>query len=147
MIKEVNIDDVFNSIQNLFIEHREEVTTHKHIMILNPDMDKYRKLEEQGVLLILAAYAEDKLVGYSVNFINNNLHYADLRMCTNDLLFVKKEYRNSSIGFKLIKETERMARERGAGIILWHAKEKTSLSVMLPGIGYGIQDIVFSKEL
>lgn len=147
MMKEVSIDEIFDNIQDLFIEHREEVTTHKHIMILNPDMDKYRKMEEQGVLLILAAYVENKVVGYSVSFVCPHIHYADLIHAMNDLLFVKKEYRNSMIGFKLIKETERKAKGRGARFMLWHAKENTSLAVMLPGMGCGIQDIVFSKEL
>jgi hypothetical protein len=32
-------------------------------------------------------------------------------------------------------------------MIVWHAKQGTALEAILPRIGYGVQDILFSKEL
>lgn len=147
MIREVTIDDVFIAITPLFVEHREETTTNKELMQLKPDMERYRLLEVKNILLVLAAYLEGKLVGYSVTFIDSHLHYADLVCANNDLIFVQKEYRNTKIGLNLIQETERIAKERGAKFMLWHAKEDTALSNLLPRMGCSVQDIVYSKEL
>ena len=146
-IKQVAIDDVISNIVGLFEEHRDELTTNKELMKLNPDMGKYYKLEEDGVLLTLAAYDGQTLIGYSVNFIGAHLHYKDVVVCNNDLLFLTKNYRQSRIGLQLIGKTEEAAKERGAHLVLWHAKENTTLAKMMPRLGYGVQDIIFSKEL
>ena len=48
---------------------------------------------------------------------------------------------------RLIKETERMAKERGVQLMLWHAKPNTALEKMMPRLGYGVQDIIFSIQI
>ena len=96
----------------------------------------------------LAAYDGDEVVGYAVSIIApSHLHYADLCYVSNDALFVKKSHRGGSTGLRLMRETERIAKERGAKLVLWHAKEGTRLDALLTRLGYGVQDIIFSKEL
>ena len=116
-------------------------------MVVKPDEETYRKSEEMGTIFILSARQGDKLIGYSVNFVTNHLHYADLKLAQNDLLFISKEHRGGRIGLKLIKETEKHATSLGCKLMLWHAKESTTLAHMLPRLKYGVQDIIFSKEL
>lgn len=146
-IIEVKIDEVLPYLSHMFIEHREEVTTNKELMILNPDMDTYYALEEQGRLIVLCVYKEGEVIGYSVNMIQPHLHYKDLVYSSNDLLFVSKEYRNSKVGLQLIKDTEAVCKAKGSQFHLWHAKENTTLAELLPRMGYSIQDIMFSKEI
>lgn len=146
-IIEVTIDDVLQAIQPLFVAHREELTTNKELMQLNPDIETYRKLEASKVLLALAVYMDDVLAGYSITFISPHLHYKDLICAHNDLLFLQKQYRNGKVGLALMQETERLAKERGAKMILWHAKNDTPLAKLLPLRGFVVQDIIFSKEL
>ena len=75
------------------------------------------------------------------------MHYADLKYSQNDVLFIKKEFRGGRIGLRLMKITEDYAKALGCKVMLWHAKEHTTLSTLLPRLKYGVQDIVFSKEL
>ena len=133
---------------DLFKEHWDEVARNKQVMILDPDKAAYEHLESLGALFTLIAYGEDEVVGYSVNMISPHLHYKSLITCQNDIIFVKKEYRTSSpVGLRLIRATEKAAKDKGAKIMLWHAKEGSVFANLLPRIKYQVQDIAFSKVL
>ena len=132
------------------MQHRDELTTHKDIMVLKPDRAKYKQMEDANALFTLAILDEhDKIVGYSVNILTHALHYSDLKICMNDILFLRKDLRKGSWGIKLIKETERLAKIRlgNPAMIMFHGKQNTAFSELMPRIGYAVQDIIFSKEL
>lgn len=132
----------------LLSAHWHEIARNKQVMVLKPDRARYEALEAQGALLCLAAIDPDgDIVGYSVSFVGPHIHYADLQVCNNDVLFLREDLRASPIGLRLIKETERAAKARGARLMLWHAKENTPLATIMPRMKYGVQDIIFSKEI
>lgn len=147
-IKEEMLGDRLTTLlSDLLVEHWIESAKNKSLMVLNPDIDKYSELEKLGALVSLFAYAKGEIVGYSLNFLQPHIHYKDLMCSYNDVLFIKKEYRESPLGLKLIRETERISRERGAELMLWHAKEGTTLDKLLPRMGCRIQEIMYCKEL
>lgn len=146
-IVETRVQEIVPQATELFKEHREELATHKGIMRLNPNFAVYEKAEQEGSFFALGAYDGKELVGYSGSFLFMHLHYADLAVCQNDLLYVKNEYRNSSVGLKLIKKTEQSAIEKGARFMLWHVKPETTMHKLMPKLGGAVQDIIYSKEL
>jgi GNAT superfamily N-acetyltransferase len=141
----------------LLEEHYAELATVPDIMLLKPDVERYQTLEAAGNLFAIGMFdthvdahvdaGVETLVGYSVNIVCTNLHYGDLLMCQNDLLFVRKSHRRGMTGMRLITATERAAKDRGVKMMLWHAKPGTTLDRMLPRLGYGIQDIIYSQVL
>lgn len=147
--KQLTVDQLTGdpAIVDLFHSHWEEIALNKQLMKLKPLLDKYYQLESNGMLLVIGAYADGELVGYSVNFLTQHLHYSELWTCMNDIVFIRQDMRKSGIGAGLMQHTEELAKERGAQMMLWHAKENTTLAALLPRIGYGVQDIVFSKGL
>ena len=146
-IRLATVDEMLAQANVLFEEHYEEIARNKQVMKLKPDKKAYYKLEKANQLFILSAWQNDVLIGYSVNFVLNHPHYADLLLAQNDLLYIKKEMRGSRAGLKLIKETETHATLLGCKLMLWHAKENTALGAILPRLKYGVQDIIYSKEL
>jgi GNAT superfamily N-acetyltransferase len=125
----------------LLEEHYAELATVPDIMLLKPDVERYQTLEAAGSLFAIGMFdihgdGAETLVGYSVNIVCTNLHYGDLLMCQNDLLFVRKSHRRGMTGMRLITATERAAKERGVKMMLWHAKPGTTLDRMLPKLGY-----------
>ena len=146
-IKLATVDEMLAKASVLFEEHYEEIARNKEVMKLKPDEKAYRNLEEANQIFILSAWQDDVLIGYSVNFVLNHPHYADLVLAQNDLLYIKKEMRGSRAGLKLIKQTETHAKSLGCKLMLWHAKENTALGAILPRLKYGVQDIIYSKEL
>jgi len=146
-IREVTATEMLENAESLFAEHWDEIALNKKVMVLKPDAERYLAMEASGGLFILAAYSDDELVGYSVNFTMQHLHYSDLCVASNDLLFVSRGHRKSRVGLQLIKATEKLAKDRGASLVLWHAKPDTALVELMPRLGYGVQDIIFSREL
>jgi GNAT superfamily N-acetyltransferase len=141
------VSEKWDEVEELLTLHVNELTTRKDIMKLNPDKERYKLLEDEGVLFALFVYDDDKLIGYSVNGIGSNLHYADLIMAQSDVLYLHPDYRKKEIGKLLITETELLAREKGADVYLLNAKPDTPLAYLLPNLGYSIQDIVHMKVL
>lgn len=131
----------------LLEQHREELATYKHMMVLKPDMEKYRAIESAGNLIGMGLFDDEKLVGYSIFIITSALHYADLKIAQNDLIYIDPEYRKTKWGLRLIKASEEAMRERGIKMIMWHGKENTNFAALMPKLGYIVQDIMFSKEL
>ena len=146
-IRLATVDEMLAEAQILFDEHYEEIARNKQVMVLKPDEETYRKSEEMGTIFILSARQNDVLIGYSVNFVSNHLHYADLKFAQNDLLFISKEHRGGRVGLRLIKDTENHARSLGCKLMLWHCKPNTPLNEILPRLKYGVQDVIYSKEI
>ena len=131
----------------LFEEHYQEIARNKQIMKLKPNWPLYEAVDQGGYLFIYLAMQGDVCIGYSMNIIMNHFHYADLKIAQNDVLFVKKELRGGRLGLRLLKVTEDHARSEGCKLMLWHAKENTALSKLLPKLKYGVQEIMYSKEI
>ena len=127
--------------------HREELATYKHLMILKPDMEKYQTLQKAGNLIGLGLFDGEKIVGYSIFILTNALHYCDLKIGQNDIIYIHPDYRNTKWGIKLIHESEKAMREHDRKMIMWHGKENTNFAALMPKMGYIVQDIMFSKEL
>ena len=54
-IKLATVDEMLAEAQTLFDEHYEEIARNKHVMVLKPDEETYRKSEEMGTIFILSA--------------------------------------------------------------------------------------------
>lgn len=133
----------------LLAAHWEEVAKNKDIMVLKPDVAKYNAINDAGKLLAITAHDDEtgKMVGYSVTFLDNHLHYVDLKYAHNDVIFVDKELRHKRIGLLLIQKTVDEAKRLGAQLMLWHAKEGTPFHELLVKMGYVTQDIILSKRI
>tara|TARA_B100001248_G_scaffold199595_1_gene153876 strand:+ start:265 stop:777 length:513 start_codon:yes stop_codon:yes gene_type:complete len=132
---------------SLFEEHYEEIARNKEVMKLKPNYKLYEALDSTGWLFIYVAMQGDECIGYSINIMMHHLHYADLKIAQNDILFVKKEFRGGRLGLRLLKATEDHAKSEGCKLMLWHAKEDTALAKLLPKLKYGVQEIMYSKEI
>ena len=146
-IRLCTLDEFKVKADPLFQEHYEEIALRKDLMELRPNWPMYDALDQSGSLFIYLAMQGDVCIGYSMNLVANHLHYADLKYSQNDVLFIKKEFRGGRIGLRLMKVTEEHAKSLGCKVMLWHAKERTTLAALLPRLKYGVQDIMFSKEL
>jgi GNAT superfamily N-acetyltransferase len=147
IVQSETASDRMDEARALLHDHWQELATDKELMALAPDVQRYREMERKGVIFALYAYLDGALVGYSVNFLSTNLHYRHLTYSQNDVLFLDAAHRGGRIGLRLIAETEQAAKARGAKLHIWHAKQGTPLDSLLPRLGYGVQDVLWSKVL
>ena len=132
----------------LLHRHWDEVALNKDVMVLRPRWDVYQRMQATNQLIVMGAWSDDELIGYSASFITQHLHYASMTYAQNDVLFVAPEHRKTSVGIKLMRATEAEAKHRGAKLMLWHAKEHSRLDDLLKRMsGYAVQDIIYSRKL
>jgi len=142
-----SIAEIQKPIEELLQQHYEELTLHKNIMKLAPDWDQYQRHMERGELFVLAAYFGSRLVGYSVFFLYNNIHYKNNIMAKNDVLFLSRPYRRGRMGINLIRRSEDALRELGVSKVVWHIKCHSDFRPILHRMGYEDEDIMVGKAL
>jgi len=145
-----NIEPVLkckDEMLSLLDEHYEELTLNKHVVKLNPNWNEYDRREKSGKFVYLTARDDGKLVGYSAWFVDYHIHYADLKVAMNDVIFLKKEYRQGMAGIKLIKYSEKIVKELNVNKIAWHIKESNDFRPILQRMGYIEEDIIVGKIL
>jgi hypothetical protein len=143
-----NIEPVLDckeEMLSLLDEHYEELTLNKHVVKLNPNWSEYDRREKAGKFVYLTARDGDTLIGYSAWFVDYHIHYADLKVAMNDVIFLKKEYRQGMTGIKLIKYSEKVVRELGVNKVAWHIKESNDFRPILQRMGYAEEDIIVGK--
>lgn len=117
-----SFDAVYDEVEPLLIEHYEEIAHRKDKIKFNPDRERYRMLEGAGVLHIVVARDKGELVGYFVSFIAPHLHYQETTVAQNDVLFVRKDYRGSSVALRLFQFAEAKLKELGVDCVVLHMK-------------------------
>ena len=145
VIKEV--DSIKDQIQVLIKRHYAELTLDKDVMKLAPDWDRYNELNNLGKLSIVAAYDGEKIVGYSVFFLNEHIHYKNNIIANNDVLFLAPEYRLGMTGIKLIKYSEMILQQLGVSKVIWHVKMAKDFRKLLHRMGYQDEDIIVGRAL
>jgi len=132
----------------LMYEHWQEIGINKEKIKLNPDFTKYAVLQNAGVLKNIVVYKDEKAIGYSVIFLEPNLHYSDHVFGKVDIIYVSKEHRNSSVGARLLVATETLAKYLGCSVLIHHAKPHADMIVKpLEKLGYSLQEYLYGKYL
>ena len=136
---------VENDIRPLLEEHWKEIATNQQEIKLNPDWDMYHYLEEKGFLKVFTAREEGKLVGYYVAVLSRSLHYKDHLFATNDLIFLRPEYRKGRTGIKLIQFAEKYLKEDGASVLFINTKVHKPFGRLLEYLGYTADEHTYVK--
>ena len=142
-----DVDSIKDQIQILIKRHYAELTLDKDVMKLAPDWDRYNELNSLGKLSIVAAYDNEKIVGYSVFFLNEHIHYKNNIIANNDVLFLAPEYRLGMTGIKLIKYSEMILQQLGVSKVIWHVKQAKDFRKLLHRMGYQDEDIIVGRAL
>ena len=137
---------VLNEMDDLFPAHYEELCVTKEFDY-EPDYDAYKRLAQAGMLRCITCRADGELIGYIIFFISPHLHYKSCITATEDIYFVKKEYRKGRIGIRLFQYAEQVLKERGVQRIVMHTKVHLDNSKLFEYLGYKQTDKVISKML
>lgn len=146
-IKEISGEQFKKDALWMLPDHNKETEIYSKMGAINPSYETYDAIENSGSMFILAGFEKERIVGYSLNFMFPHLHYKDVMVCSNNLLYMVPEYRKGRNGLRLIKATEEEAKKRGSYIMNWSAKPGTPLDKIFQAKGYNLQDILYSKEL
>ena len=127
--------------------HYDEIALHKEVIPLDPDWNRYDLLEAAQDLACITARDDGKMIGYSVFFLQNHIHYKSTRMAFNDVLYLHPDYRKGRTGIKLIQHSEDHLKWLGIKKVVWHIKKANDFSPILQRMGYGSEEVVMAKIL
>lgn len=139
--------DCIEEMSKLFDEHCDEVSSDPENIRPNIDYDAYFRLEDIGSLHLITVRKDEELVGYNLYLISPLLHYKHIIHATNDAIFIKKEHRKGTVGFRLIKFAINTLKERGIYSMMIHTKTKVPFDRLCERLGMTFAEKTYTLVL
>ena len=137
--------DIESELSQIFPEHYEELAD-KNI-VLDPDYNKYRLLDQAHLLKIFTVRNDSELIGYNILVIGPDLHYASTIMAHTDIYYLKPEFRKGRIGLKMFQYSENELKKLGVVKIFTGTKVYKDNSRLFEYLGYKETEVIFTKLL
>ena len=119
----------------LFKDHYDEIAERTDVIDLDPNIEQYNFMFNKNMLEIHTARDDGKLVGYSIWFVVNHIHYKKSLTATSDVLYIAPDYRKGMFGYKFIKWTTDEIKKRKPQRILFHVKPFLDYGHLLERLG------------
>jgi len=139
--------DAYQEAKPLIFNHWDEIALNKENIALNPDVEAYQKLEDQGRLHIYTAREGEKLVGYFAVIAVEHLHYKDHIFAHNDVIYVDPEYRKGFTAWRLIKFAEQQLTLSGVSVMMINIKRHKPFDKLLQRLNFKETESIYSKRL
>lgn len=127
--------------------HWLEIAPYQDLLFVNPDMELYLATEKAGRLLVITARAGAELVGYLLLQVHRHPHYKHVLCATEDMKYLRPDYRRGMTGARLIRFAESQAKERGCRMITQRSKAKSGHGALYRRLGYELMDETYTKRL
>lgn len=134
----------YRDCQELWPEHYDEIAVQKDRMPMRPDVAAYEAMDRAGMLQIVVARDDGRMVGYVVSIIRPHLHYADVLSGYEDAYFLTKSHRKGMIGIKLIREAIRHMQARGVRKCWFSTKLAHDMGRIFERLGFSRTDVTYS---
>lgn len=138
------LDSCLEELKPLLNEHWEEIAWYKDKISYVPSYDKYYALEDAGVLHIVIARDEGKIIGYYVSMVNYSLHYMNTKFAVNDILFIHPDYRGGSAAYRMFKFAFKELKKIGVDCITIHMKTDFPFDRLCESLGMKKQEYLYS---
>lgn len=144
----VPFEDVVEQLRPMWKKHWDEVGTTKEIDEVDMNEDNYFTLAENDSLQVAVAMDEhDKVVGYAIHVILDEMYVRTKKMALLDIWYVEKQYRSSGIGARLFLFAEKVLKKRGIRRFYCGHPAKRSLKKMFEKMGYVEKEVIYFKGI
>jgi len=127
--------------------HWDELALDKLLFERDLDHERYLKMDELGMMHVVTARDENKLVGYIVCFVMPHLHYKSSGLTAlADMYFLMRQYRNGA-GVRMFMEMERGLKAKGVIRAHMSCKVHENHTKLFEAMGWDLTDLTFSKVL
>ena len=133
--------------EKLLNDHWKECAGWKDKIFLNPDWEKYQKLQDLGIVKPYELRIDGELNGYIVILFNNHLHYKDDIFAHVDVLFVSEKARKGMSAIRFMKYVEKEMRNLGASVMSYHIKIQHDYPALFKRLGYEPNEKIYAKCL
>lgn len=143
-IEHISFAKAWPLIEKMTHDHFDQVSMAKGKLELNVDTEFYLILDELGRLEMMTINDGNEVVGYCC-FITATSHprYKGKSVATNDVLFLREDYRVGMNGYKVLKNINEYMKAR-YNIVTWHVKDKFDFGPILTRDGFTKQETVYA---
>lgn len=141
-----NAQECFDRITKLFDEHYKELSVTQELK-LNPDYKIYFDADKRNVVKVVLCEDDNELIGYIVFFVGPNLHHKDYLLATEDIYYLKPEYRKGRTGIKMFQFAEKYLKSIGINMIKYTTNIYLDKSRLFEYLGCNFIEKVFIKRI
>ena len=134
-------------IKDMIHLHYEEISKYYGVLECEADWDKYAQMCELGLLQIVTVRDNGVLVGYCADVISPSLHYKHDLFAVNDVIFVKKDYRNFKVASKLLDFVIELLIKQKVSVHHLHMKADQPFCKLVERKDYELMDLIYSRHL
>lgn len=134
----------FDEAGPLMAKHWEEIARNKALLTLNPDVAKYERIEQNGMLLLVTARCDGNLVGYFLWLLVTHAHYQHVLVAEEDLHYLLPEHRRGMTGYQFVKAACRIALAKGAKLLIMREKVGHEHPALMARLKFKPTDIVYT---
>lgn len=147
--KVVRLEEVLDKMKGTFPKHVKETELYQDKIQFSPDYEAYLALSEAGGLCFVVAEDTEtgEIVGYFSMMIHYHPHHKDVLTATNNLIYVKEEYRGEGISFTMFTEAEKFLKSIGVSLFMFSAKASNPLKRTAQELGFDECEVVYSKYI
>lgn len=138
--KELHADP---ALPGLLDEYAEECSLEGLPVMVSEDI--YYKMEEQGLVTVLAAFDGGELLGF-VSVLVTVLPKYSLPVAATESFFVASKHRHTGAGLRLLRGAEKLAVAQGAAGMMISAPSGSRLAEVAPRSGYEESNRVFFRR-
>jgi GNAT superfamily N-acetyltransferase len=148
VIRPVSVDEVFDAeaFKTLRDEYEAEASRDHALRGREPDREGYAALVQAGLMAVLGAFVDGRLVGVATVLFSPVLHAGGKLIAVTETLFVRRAYRAGGVGLRLLRAAEAVAAEHGAEGLYVSAPADGVLERVLPRLGYRKTNTVFCRS-
>lgn len=104
--QEEKLSDCLEEMKPMLQKHWEELANHKDIRPLDPDYQMYLAMNDMQIIRVFTVRSDEKLIGYSIWIVHNNLHYKTWIYAVSDIYWLEPEHRKTGVSFDFFFKTE-----------------------------------------
>lgn len=128
--------------------HWEELALDKLLFQRDLDHERYLLMDQSGMLHVVTARDQGRLIGYIICFVMPHFHYKSSGLTAlADMYFILREYRKGGLGVRMFREMETGLRERKVVRAHMSCKVHEDHTKLFEGMGWTLTDYTFSKVL
>lgn len=140
------VSECFDEVLIMLEAHYNELSVTKGFK-LNPDYEVYKQADKAGNVRVIICRDNGFIIGYIIYFIGLNLHYKDCLLATEDIYYLKPEYRKGLTGIKMFKFAEKYLKTLGVNMIKYSTKVHVDNSKLFEYLDCKLIEKVFIKNL
>jgi len=137
------VSKVLEDIKSIIKLNHEE--TGVFLKDFDPAFDRYVRLEDMGFLSFMSVRFDNKIVGYSIYFIDEPIYQKGLILATQSTTFIIKEHRG--VGMAFMRFCDESLKSQGVNSVIRQASSKLDLSKVYERLGYILLEKSYIKGL